>query len=132
MDVISKITAISPPASKKESQAFFGVVDFRRMHIPDYRLIVNPLYPVTQKKNHFIWGPVQQRAFKQIKEEIVHAEACGPVWTGQDAKKCTLHCSWGELSYLESLAESPREYSRLTPRVLELKIQRIWGLLFFN
>lgn len=64
------------------------------MHIPDYSLIVNPLYPVTQK-NHFIWGPVQQRAFEQIKQEIGHAVACGPVQTGQDAKNM-LYTAAGE------------------------------------
>ncbi|KAK4827996.1 hypothetical protein QYF61_022773 [Mycteria americana] len=44
MDVIKKITAVSPPASKKETQAFLGVVGFWRMHISNYSLIVNPLY----------------------------------------------------------------------------------------
>ncbi|GAB0210041.1 hypothetical protein GRJ2_003469900 [Grus japonensis] len=53
MDVINKIAAMSPPSSKKETQAFLGVVGFWRMHIPNYSLIVRPLYQVTQKKNDF-------------------------------------------------------------------------------
>ncbi|KAK4810973.1 hypothetical protein QYF61_014445 [Mycteria americana] len=59
MDVINKITAMSPPTSKKETQAFLGVVGFWRMHIPNCRLIVSPLYQVTWKKNDFQWGPEQ-------------------------------------------------------------------------
>ncbi|GAB0207311.1 hypothetical protein GRJ2_003196700 [Grus japonensis] len=51
MDVINKIAAMSPPTNKKETQAFLGVVGFWRMHIPNYSLIVSPLYQVTQKKN---------------------------------------------------------------------------------
>ncbi|KAK4806163.1 hypothetical protein QYF61_001086 [Mycteria americana] len=83
MDVINKITAMSPPTSKQETQAFLGVVGFWRMHIPNYNLIVSPLYQVTRKKNNFEWGPEQRQAFEQIKREIVHAVALGPVWQGK-------------------------------------------------
>ncbi|GAB0207733.1 hypothetical protein GRJ2_003239000 [Grus japonensis] len=84
MDVINKIAAILPTINKKETQAFLGVVGFWRMHIPNYSLIVSPLYHVTRKKNDFKWGPEQQQAFEQIKQEIVHAVALGPVWAGPD------------------------------------------------
>ncbi|KAK4819027.1 hypothetical protein QYF61_024181 [Mycteria americana] len=84
MDVINKITAMSPPTSGKETQAFLGILGFWRMHIPNYSLIVSPLYQVTWKKNNFKWGPEQRQAFEQIKWEIVHAVALGPVRAGQD------------------------------------------------
>ncbi|RMC13036.1 hypothetical protein DUI87_10566 [Hirundo rustica rustica] len=48
--------------------------------------IVSPLYLVTRKKNDFHWGPEQQQAFAQIKQEIAHAVALGPVRTGPDVK----------------------------------------------
>ncbi|KAK4810970.1 hypothetical protein QYF61_014442 [Mycteria americana] len=83
MDVINNITAMSPPTSKKETQAFLGIVGFWRMHIPNCRLIVSPLYQVTRKKNDFQWGPEQRQAFEQIKREIVHAAALGQVQAGQ-------------------------------------------------
>ncbi|KAK4806782.1 hypothetical protein QYF61_005578 [Mycteria americana] len=86
MDVINKRKAMSPPTSKKETQAFLGVVGFWRMHIPNYSLIVSPLYQGTRKKNDFKWGPEQRQAFEQIKREIVHAVALGPVRAGQDVK----------------------------------------------
>ncbi|GAB0207781.1 hypothetical protein GRJ2_003243800 [Grus japonensis] len=60
MDVINKIAAMSPPTNKKETQAFLGIVGFWRMHIPNYSLILSPLYQVTQKKNEFKWGPEQR------------------------------------------------------------------------
>lgn len=41
---------------------------------------------MTQKKNDFKWGPEQQQAFEQIKQEIVHAVALGSVRKGQDVK----------------------------------------------
>ena len=95
MDVINKIAAMSPPTSKKEAQAFLGVVGFWRMHIPNYSQIVSPLYHVTRKKNDFEWGPEQRQAFEQIKREIVHAVALGPVRSGQDVKN-VLYTAAGE------------------------------------
>ncbi|KAF4803638.1 hypothetical protein TURU_014394 [Turdus rufiventris] len=56
------------------------------MHIPEYSQIMNPLYQVTRKKNDFHWGPEQQQAFTQIKQEITHAVALGPVRTGPEVK----------------------------------------------
>ncbi|RMC19687.1 hypothetical protein DUI87_03250 [Hirundo rustica rustica] len=85
-EVINKITAMSPPTSKKETQAFLGAIGFWRMHIPEYSQIVSPLYLVTRKKNNFQWGPEQQQAFAQIKQEIAHAVALGPVRTGPEVK----------------------------------------------
>ncbi|RMC03327.1 hypothetical protein DUI87_20523 [Hirundo rustica rustica] len=85
-EVINKITAMSPPTNKKETQAFLGAIGFWRMHIPEYSQIVSPLYLVIHKKNDFHWGPEQQQASAQIKQEIAHAVALGPVRTGPDVK----------------------------------------------
>ncbi|RMB88543.1 hypothetical protein DUI87_18847 [Hirundo rustica rustica] len=57
-----------------------------RQQIPTKSQIVSPLYLVTRKKNDFYWGPEQQQAFAQIKQEIAHAVALGPVRTGPDVK----------------------------------------------
>ena len=70
MNVINKIAAMSLPVNRKETQSFRGVVGFWRMHVPNYSLIVSPLYQVTQKKNNFAWGPEQQEAFEEIKQDI--------------------------------------------------------------
>ena len=114
MDVINKI-AMSPPTSKKEAQAFYGGVGFWRMHIPNYSQIVSPLYHFTRKKNDFEWGPEQRQAFEQIKREIVHAVALGPVWSGQDVRNVLYTAAKGQWPNLESLAESTRGDSRSTP-----------------
>ncbi|RMC11950.1 hypothetical protein DUI87_11080 [Hirundo rustica rustica] len=55
------------------------------MHFPEYSQIVSPLFLITCK-NVFHWGPEQQQAFAQIKQEIAHAVALGPVRTGPDVK----------------------------------------------
>ena len=64
------------------------------MHIPNYSQIVSPLYHVT-RKNDFEWGPEQRQAFEQIKREIVHAAALGPVRSEQDFKN-VLYTAAGE------------------------------------
>ena len=86
MDVINKIATMSPPTSKKEAQAFLGVVGFWRMHIPNSSQIVTPVYHVTRKKSDFEWGPEQRQPFEQIKREIVHTLALHPVRSRQDVK----------------------------------------------
>ncbi|GAB0188893.1 hypothetical protein GRJ2_001354600 [Grus japonensis] len=95
MDVINKIAAMSPPTNTKETQAFLGVVGFWRTHIPNYSLIVSPLCQVTRKKNDFKWTSEQQQTFEQIKQEIVHAVALGPVRAGLDVKN-VLYAAAGE------------------------------------
>ncbi|KAF4798243.1 hypothetical protein TURU_000769 [Turdus rufiventris] len=84
-EVINKIALMSPPTNKKETQAFLGAIGFWRMHIPEYSQMVSPLYLVTCKKNDFIWDPEQQQAFTQMKQEIAHAVALGPVRTGPES-----------------------------------------------
>jgi len=44
IEVINKVTAMSPPTNKKETQVLLGVVGFWRMHIPDYSHIVTSLH----------------------------------------------------------------------------------------
>ncbi|TRZ07161.1 hypothetical protein HGM15179_019947 [Zosterops borbonicus] len=84
--VINKIITMSPPTRKKETQAFLSAISFYRRHIPEYSQIMSPLYLVTCKKNDFHWGPKQQQAFAQIKQEIAHAVALGPVRMGPEVR----------------------------------------------
>ncbi|RMC07944.1 hypothetical protein DUI87_15415 [Hirundo rustica rustica] len=84
--VINKTTATSPQTSKKETQAFLGAIGFWRRHIPEYSQIVSPLYLVTRKKNDFHWGPEQQQAFAQIKQEVARVVAFDPVRIRPEAK----------------------------------------------
>lgn len=55
MNMVNKIAAMSPPTSKKETQAFLGSVGSWKMHIPEYSQIVSLLYHVSWKKKYFMW-----------------------------------------------------------------------------
>ncbi|GAB0206700.1 hypothetical protein GRJ2_003135600 [Grus japonensis] len=114
MDVVNKIATMSPPANKKETQAFLGLVGFWRMHIPGYSQLVSPLYRVTRKKNYFEWGLEQQQAFEQIKQEIARAVALGPVWTGL-AVQNVLYTAAGEHGLTWSLWQKTAGETRGRP-----------------
>ncbi|GAB0209957.1 hypothetical protein GRJ2_003461400 [Grus japonensis] len=114
MDVDNKIAAMSPPANKKETQAFLGLVGFWRMHIPGYSQLVSPLYRVTRKKNQFEWGLEQQQAFEHIKQEIAHAVALGPVRTGL-AVQNVLYTAAGEHGLTWSLWQKTAGETRGQP-----------------
>ncbi|GAB0207154.1 hypothetical protein GRJ2_003181000 [Grus japonensis] len=114
MDVVNKIAAMSPPANKKETQAFLGLVRFWRMHIPGYSQLVSPLYRVTRKKNYFEWGLEQQQAFEHIKQEIARAVALGPVRTGP-AVQNVLYTAAGEHGLTWSLWQKTAGETRGRP-----------------
>ena len=117
MDVVDKITAMSSPTNKKETQSFLGIVGFWRMHVPNYSLIVSPLYQVTWKKNDFTWGPERQQAFEKIKQEIARAMTPGASTDRTGCKEHPLRCCWRERSHLEFVAKNLRGDPRPTPGV---------------
>ncbi|RMC00195.1 hypothetical protein DUI87_22797 [Hirundo rustica rustica] len=107
------------------------------MHIPEYSQIVSPLYLVTRKKNDFHWGPEQQQAFAQIKQEIAHAVALGPVRTGPDVKNVLYSAagnnglSWSLWQKVKKANWQPRgkpiwaadEWKDITTRVEKLHVK---------
>ncbi|RMB96184.1 hypothetical protein DUI87_27246 [Hirundo rustica rustica] len=124
-EVINKIIAMSPPTSKKETQAFLGAIGFWRMHIPEYSQIVSPLYLVTRKKNDFHWGPEQQQA---LCPDQAGDRSCGSPWPSEDrtrGEERALLSSREQWPVLESLAEGAWGDSGPTTGILEQKLQRI-------
>ncbi|RMC02416.1 hypothetical protein DUI87_21586 [Hirundo rustica rustica] len=131
-EVINKITAMSPPTSKKETQAFLGAIGFWRMHIPEYSQIVSPLYLVTRKKNDFHWGPEQQAS---LCPDQAGDHSCSSPWPSEDGTRCeerALLSSREQWPVLEPLAEGGWGDSRPTTGILELKLQRVRSQLLSN
>lgn len=104
--VVNEITAASPPTSEEEVEAFLALVGSWQTHIPNYSQITAPL---CQKKSSFSWGPAQQQAFEQVKQEVTHAVALGPVRAGHDVKN-VLYTAAGRNGPTWSLwQKAPRE-----------------------
>ncbi|KAK4826385.1 hypothetical protein QYF61_008056 [Mycteria americana] len=74
MDVINKITAMSPPSSKKETQAFLGVQSWLTGEVPaDWRLAnVTPIFKKGRKEDPGNYRPVSLTSLPgKLMEQII-------------------------------------------------------------
>ena len=49
------------------------MVNFLSMFCPELQKLLKPIYNLTRKGRHFIWGKEQQEAFEEIKRRLVKA-----------------------------------------------------------
>ena len=56
---------------QKRCRRFAGMVNFLSMFCPKLQKLLKPIYDLTRKGRHFIWGKEQQEAFKEIKRRLV-------------------------------------------------------------
>ncbi|XP_021975263.1 uncharacterized protein LOC110870386 [Helianthus annuus] len=69
----SKIDAVMkwvPPKSPTEIRSFLGLAGYYRRFIPDFSKIALPLTRMTRKKEKFVWGKEQEKAFRILKEKL--------------------------------------------------------------
>ena len=57
----------------KGCRSFAGMVNYLSMFCPDLQRLLKPIYDLTRKGRHFIWGKEQQEAFEEIKRRLVKA-----------------------------------------------------------
>ena len=57
----------------KGCRSFSGMVNFLCMFCPELQRLLKPIYDLTRKGGHFIWGKEQQEAFEVIKRILVTA-----------------------------------------------------------
>ena len=60
-----------PPADVKALQRFMGMAQYYRQLVPDFSKIAEPLNELTRKDQKWQWGPAQQTAFENLKEELI-------------------------------------------------------------
>ena len=65
------ILKLEPPKMPKGCRSFAGMVNFLSMFCPELQNLLKPIYGLTRKGRHFIWGKEQQEAFKEIKRRLV-------------------------------------------------------------
>ncbi|XP_042534598.1 uncharacterized protein LOC122107079 [Dipodomys spectabilis] len=71
------IMDIAPPQSPRQLREFLGTAGFCRLWIPSFAEIAAPLYPLTKPGTLFVWEEIQQKAFQNIKEALLHSPALG-------------------------------------------------------
>ena len=61
------------PTSVKDIRSFLGFANYYRRFVPGYASIVAPLTMLTKKDVLWHWGPLQRRAFEDLKSALCTA-----------------------------------------------------------
>ena len=72
--LISRLEAIQKlrlPTTPKGCRSYAGVVNFLSMFCPELQKLLKPIYDLTRKGRHFIWGRQQQEVFEEIKQRLI-------------------------------------------------------------
>ena len=69
-DKTSAIHLMKPPENVPELQRFMGMVNQLGKFSPNLATLTQPLRELLSKGNTWIWGPSQEQAFAQVKEEL--------------------------------------------------------------
>ena len=67
LEVIQKL---KPPTMAKGCRSFAGVVNIMSIFCPELQKLLKPIYDLTRRGRHFIWGDEQQTAFEEIKSRL--------------------------------------------------------------
>ena len=67
---IEAIQKLKPLTMMKECRSLVGMVNFVSIFCPELQGVLKPIYNLTRKGRHFIWGEEQQKAFEEIKSRL--------------------------------------------------------------
>ena len=67
---IEAIQQLKPPTNAKGCRSFAEMVNFVSIFCPELQKLLKPIYELTKKGRHFIWGKEQQEAFDEIKVRL--------------------------------------------------------------
>ena len=70
---VQAINDLKPPTDTKELQSFLGMCTYLAPYIPNLSEKTTHLRSLLKQDNEFQWNPEQDRAFREIKQEICHA-----------------------------------------------------------
>ena len=67
---IEAIKRCGRPESKTEIRSFLGMTGYLSKFIPRYTSLTAPLRKITEKDERFVWGDVEETAFRKLKDSI--------------------------------------------------------------
>lgn len=70
-DKVNAIARMGPPQNLAETRSFLGMSGYYRTCIRDYARIAEPLVELTRKNVRFKWTERRQRAFEDLKQDLV-------------------------------------------------------------
>ena len=68
---LEAIQKLQPPTTANGCRSFVGMVNFLSIFCPELQKILKPIYDLTRKGKHFIWGKEQQAALEGIKHRLI-------------------------------------------------------------
>lgn len=69
-DKTTAVIEMSPPTTVPELRRFLGMVNQLEKFTPNLAELTQPLRELLSKSNAWVWGPVQSKAFSQVKQEL--------------------------------------------------------------
>ncbi|EZG42961.1 putative retrotransposon nucleocapsid protein, partial [Gregarina niphandrodes] len=73
---VEAIDALKAPSDVKGLRQVLGMAGYYRSFIPNYAAVTQPLTKLMRKTTAYEWKEEQQRAFRQIKEQLKQAALC--------------------------------------------------------
>ena len=67
---LEAIQKLKPPTTVKGCRSFARMVNFMSIFCPELQKLLKPIYDLTRKGRHFIWGEEQQAVFEEIKSRL--------------------------------------------------------------
>ena len=67
---IEAIQQLKPPTNVRGCKSVAEMVDFVNIFCAELQKVLKPIYDLTKKGRHFIWGEEQQKAFEEIKARL--------------------------------------------------------------
>ena len=69
---IEAIQKLKPPTNVNGCSSFAGMVKFVSKFCPELQKLLKPIYDLTRKGRHFVWGEEQQKVSEEIKEWVAN------------------------------------------------------------
>ena len=67
---LEAIQKLKPPTLAKGCRIFARMLSFMSIFCPELQKLLKPIYDLTRKGRHFIWGEEQHTAFEEIKSRL--------------------------------------------------------------
>ena len=101
------IQKIKSPTNFSELQKFLGLINYYHQHLHNIASIASPLY--SQKKDSFLWGEIEERAFEACKKSFLDSPALIPYDPNKPIFIITDASAFGTSAVLYHLDENNRE-----------------------
>ncbi|KEP44919.1 putative Pol polyprotein/retrotransposon, partial [Rhizoctonia solani 123E] len=122
-DKMSVLRSWPAPRNAHDIQCFLGLVQYLAAYMPDLLAYSGPISELTCKGRAFLWTPIHERCFENIKAlacrapilRLVEFSKDEPVWLITDASVAGVGCMYGQGKEWRSLRPAGFHSRKFTP-----------------